>query len=265
MFRFYRINSRNETGAAEEIVRTDGGWWFSEESSKGRFVYEVLERKEISPGHFLDFLAPLPDDFVQLPCWEEDPLVWRVQQKEAQGLLVSLDGLQSLQWPVGLEAGLAEPAPGPAGLGSGLGSGPAFEHPQAYLLPCWVQEEVGHLSNIIQQEIQNMISLHKPLPPRPQEKKQQPTQNIQKQKTYQNRREPSQPPSQHAQVPSVKYPVVISSSSQAKDLQMGAICSPSYLPEGQSPREILYHPSRQRKHHSQAHCKSQMKCLILQE
>ena len=38
MFRFYWNDNKTEKDVTEEIIRTDGGWWFSEDTSNGRFV-----------------------------------------------------------------------------------------------------------------------------------------------------------------------------------------------------------------------------------
>jgi hypothetical protein len=286
-------SNRNDTGTLQEVIRTDGGWWFSEETSEGRVVYEVIERKEVSPGHFLELLKPLPQDFLQLPCWQEAPLLRQVHRKEAQGWSGSLGDLQILEWwpetaelapgqpglapglvpgQPGLAPGLAPGQPGLAlgqpGLLSGLVPGlvPGQPEPcQQPLIPHWIRQEVGLLHSIIQTGMKNMGSL----PIVHQEVKMTyPLLEKQLEKVVQNKA-PSQvrkalkaPSSQHVQGPSEQSQKQVSSSPQGKDLRMGQLCSPSFVLEQQSPRVLLYHPSKPQKQNSQAHYN---RCLIVQE
>jgi len=111
----------------ENVTRVDGGWWFSETSSEGRHVYTVVDRQLISPDHVLEFLEPLPEDFVQLPCWEEGPQLVQVHRKMNQEHLKSIGDLQVIQWASGE-------------------------------LPAWVQEEVGH-DSIVQKIMKSMVLL----------------------------------------------------------------------------------------------------------
>ena len=111
----------------ENVVRVDGGWWFSETTSEGRHVYTVVDRQLISPGYVLEFLKPLPEDFVQLPCWEEGSQLVQVHHKMNQEHLKSVGDLQVIQW-------------------------------ESEELPAWVQQEVG-LDNIVQKIMKGMALL----------------------------------------------------------------------------------------------------------
>jgi hypothetical protein len=300
MYRFYMNTNRNETGILQEVIRTDGGWWFSEETSEGRLVYEVIDRKEISPGHVLELLKPLPQDFVQLPCWQQAPQVWQVHRKEGQGGLRSLGDLQILEWwpetvepapglvpgrpglvpglapgQPGLVPGLASGrpglvpglapglAPGQPGLVPGLASGQP-EPCQQPLIPHWIRQEVDHLHSIIQICMKNMgslpivyqeVNVSYPLIEKQQEKV------VQKKGSSQHRKALKALPSQHVQRSSEQFQKQVSSSPQGKELKMGQLCSPSFVPDQQSSRVLLYHPSKPQKQSSQV---NYTQCQIVQ-
>ena len=344
MFRFYWNDNKTEKDVTEEIIRTDGGWWFSEDTSNGRFVYEVIERKEISPCCFLEYLKPLNQDFLQLPCWKEAPQLWKIHHEENQVRMMSCHNIKFLQWPepllgqsltalvpalvqpgLALVPALGQPglapvpalgqpglapvpalgqpvlAPGPAlgqpglALGSALGqpvpaSVPALGQPGLSLeqtlpslelhlensLSKMVLKEVGHLHNIIQKEVRRMIFSNQPNLPNclqlRQEQQEQPPLHeqqqvkiVQKLKISENRKEQKELLFQHDQSPSLKFQEQASFSDQGKDLKMGILCSPSFLPDEQSPRVLHYHPSKPQKPRLQGHYKHQQKCLIMQE
>lgn len=290
MFRFYWNNNRNETEIykgdgrehtliIQEIKRTNGGWWFSEETSEGRCVYEVIERTEIISGHYLELLKPLPPDFLQLPCWEEPLQHWKILRTEAQGSLKSLGDLQILEWLAespGLVPELSLQHPGLVpGLVSGLVPGlslqktlSSYQKLSEFLLLEWVHKEVGHLHNILQKEMKKLLPYLYLLNQKeelylPSTEKQK-MKDVQQKYPSQTRALQKELPSQHVQLQHLEHPKYVSSSEKEKEkgLKMGSICSPSFLPDQQFSRVLVYHPSKSQKQSSQAHYK---KCLIVQE
>ena len=278
MYRFYMKTNRKKTGISQEVIRTDGGWWFSEETSEGRLVYEVIERKEISPGHVLELLKPLPQDFLQLPCWQEAPQIWQVHQKVAQGVLMLLGDLQILEWwpesvgplpelPLEYCESVSESVSESALEQPGPVLEPSSEHPELYQqpsLPHWIHQEVGHLHSIIQKNMKNMDSLRIKyqeanmsflLVEKQQEK------DVEKRYPSQHRKALKAHSIQHAQRPSEQSQKQVLSSQQGKELMMGQLCSPVFVPEQQSSRVLHYHPSKSQKQSSQANYN---RCLIVQ-
>ena len=257
MFRFYWNGNRDDTQTHKEVVRTDGGWWFSEETSEERLVYEVVERKEISPSHFLELLKPLPQDFLQLPCWKQEAVVWKVHRKEAQGELRSHSGLLVLEWnsQLGPEPLAVEPQP--------LAVEPQ-PLPHYQPLPHWVQQELGHLDNIIQKGMKHMGYL----PILHQEEKKPsplleklPEKVVQKKPSYVHRATLKEPSVQHAQQLSEQSQKQGPSSFQGKGLRMGQLCSPSFVPDQQSSRVLHYRPSKHQKQNLQVNYNQ---CQIVQ-
>jgi len=151
-----------ESNNTENVVRVDGGWWFSETTSEGRAVYEVIDRQVISPGHVLEFLKPLPEDFVQLPCWEQSSQLVQVHLMNHQEHLKSVGDLQVLQW---------------------------VPHEQESL-PAWVQSEVGPHSTL-QKIMKSMILLQEGALVAPLTEKHI-TQVSRPQKKFEHDRQPSQ-------------------------------------------------------------------------
>ena len=217
----------------ENVIRVDGGWWFSETTSEGRHVYEVLDRQVISPGRVLEFLKPLPEDFVQLPCWEQSSQLVQVHHKMNQEHLKSVADLQVLQWVpqelqwVPQELQVTSELPGQS-------------------LPQWVQEEVGPDSTL-QKIMKSMISSQEgALSSSLTEKRI--TQVSRPQKNPEHVRQPSQ---QSQKVPS---------SSRQGNLKTGQLCPPTAVPEIQSSRVLSYQPSKPHKHSPQVDYK---KCQIV--
>ena len=67
--------------------------------------------------------------------------------------------------------------------------------------------------------------------------------------------------SQHVQRLSEQSQKQVSSSPQGKGIRMGQLCSPSFVPDQQSSRVLLYHPSKPQKQSQQAHYNH---CMIAQ-
>ena len=169
MFRFYWKDKRNKTGESKIQIRTNGGWWFSEEDDYNRKAYKILERKEISPSCYLEHLEELEPDFFQLPCWKETVKIY------LQGPLVSLDEYLQVQWPVqGLHV---QPDQRPSGqqthqrpvqeIHQRPVQPPSQQVDQQLLqqhhegLPEWVVQEVGPHLHIIQEEVLKVNSSNK--------------------------------------------------------------------------------------------------------
>jgi hypothetical protein len=75
MIRYYwRTNTNKPVISTKTIRRIDGGFWFSEEDTE-RNVYRVVKRECVSDG-VIEILKNLPNDFIQLPCWDESPQSW---------------------------------------------------------------------------------------------------------------------------------------------------------------------------------------------
>ena len=218
MFRFYMNKNTKETIHVENVIRTDGGWWFSETSSEGRRTYTVVDRQVVSPDHVLEFLKPLPEDFLQLPCWEGSQVV-QVHYVLNQEHLKSVGDLQVIQWESGE-------------------------------LPAWVQEELGHLNHKVQTAMKNMVSSQEELINVPLIEKHI-RKDYLKTPSYQCRKKDHSHVSEPVQHPSLQFQKEVSSLHQENNLVRDQECQPAVFQEQQSSRVLDYHSLKPQKRNSQ--------------
>ncbi len=90
------------------ILRTEGGWWFSETNmNTGDCVcYKVTSRISLDDGRAVcEVLSPLPDSFLTTPCWQDGPPQPWIRRQEGwqlpSGLLVTQG--QPFQQPLALQ------------------------------------------------------------------------------------------------------------------------------------------------------------------
>lgn len=81
------------TTTMEHIQQWEGGWWFAEDElqSSKRSVFQILDRicpAESTCNEVLELLQPLPDDFIQSPCWKGfgEIQIWHLQSSSRQSV-----------------------------------------------------------------------------------------------------------------------------------------------------------------------------------
>jgi len=213
------------------LRRTEGGWWYSEETGQDRKAWKVHSRIPCENG-VCEVLTSLPEDWIQLPCW--------LDESHQQVILLREQGQISLQQLMG-------------------------QNRQQQLLslwlplsvqhwPSWVAEVLGSSrhTEVLSLAQSNTISLlcQGPVSPLPQTqqvsaRKEGPLLQTPVQRQASHDKPPSRP--QGAQQVSsratrhkpAQQPLKQSSASAApKAVQTGSLLTPVDLPTGQLPRNL---------------------------
>jgi hypothetical protein len=96
MFRCYwKSNKTYPIIKTKEISRIDGGYWFSEESDN-RKVY-IIHKRINFPSGILEEFSLLDDNFINLPCWKDSTLDWKLHKQDQNVLLYSLNDYHVLE------------------------------------------------------------------------------------------------------------------------------------------------------------------------
>ena len=300
MFRFYYTKNRNQTInlPITSIQRTDGGWWFSEEYNGVRKAYQIIERKEISPSCFIELLSPLPEDFVELPCWKEYPQQFVVQElqggqvrtgQEIQGQEQVREGQeiqgqvregQGLQGQVREGQGLQGQGLQVQGLqGQGQGQGQMIEFCQCPVVPDWVAQEVGDHCSKLQEEVSKAWTLLEKgalcllqSPIQGQKRKVEhpsqsfvPSQDYPKPSFSESRKDAQQFRSQPLQQPFQKHQEPMTFSGPPRCLQTGSLCPPTFVQEPSGSQGSHSRPLKIQKLAAQGRQKHPQECLIVLE
>lgn len=246
-----KINEKDETN----IMRCDGGSWFSEQYNDGqRKSYKVIQRIILSDSKSIfEVLEPLEDNFIQLPCWQNEFPILVQQLQESVWIhdrcwfVVSVPLLHQQE----------------------------AQGSREVQLPQEVQQELGLLYNEIkgllkknmyssQQVSSNPISLsqHRKQDPKPQVKF--PLQKKQHQKSSSQNRPEEKPFSNQEQVSNLLPQTLLQApfSAAPKGVQAGLLCPPVFLPDEQSPRKLHSHPKGPKRLLSQVRSKLSNQCLI---
>lgn len=259
MIRIYKkqnnitINEENEIN----ILRCDGGSWYSEQFQDGqRKSYKVIQRITLSDStSIIEVLEPLEDDFIQLPCWQDE---FPIHVQKLQDSV----WIQNRCWLV-----VSVPLLAKGGQGAQI--------PQEVQLPQEVQQELEPLYNEIKEKIMKYMSSLQQVSSNPtyhlQHRKQDPKQQVksplQKQQhqksSSQNRREEKSFSNQE-QVSSLPPQTLLQApfSAVPKGVQAGLLCPPVFLPDEQSPRKSPSHPKGPKRLPLQARSKLSNQCLI---
>lgn len=239
---FWKSSSVQEPSKeTESVIRIEGGWWFSETCIQSGVcsAWNVISRQPLQEdGACIEVLVPLPDSFIQTPCWQDGPpQLW--SRLEGGWLLPS--GLQMFQGqPSQLSLALQVP-----------------EHLR--------NEALRKIQPILTDESLVVKDLSGLLKPVLQESKRKEVSPSQKKQRYELSGEihpmilsvPKE--SYQAQVQSLESRGPVSGSP--KDVQTGSLCLPTLLPDGQPPRKKGNRPQGRRGPPSQDHRVSQT-CLI---
>lgn len=199
------------------VLRTEGGWWFTETfvQSGTCSSWKVLCRQPLQDeGAFVEVLVPLPDSFIQTPCWQDGPpQVW-IRQEDVWHL------------PLGLQMFQGQPS----------------QLPLAQQVPEHLRNEaLRKIQPILTDESRVLKDLSDPSKP----ERRVSTQKEGSLSQTKQRHEPSG--DTRLMLPSVPkgpYRAQVQSpesrgsvSGSPKDVQTGSLCLPTLLPDEQSPRK----------------------------
>jgi hypothetical protein len=76
-FRFYWKSTGTYNGETTLVERVEGGSWFADLK-----VWKVLER-HVESGIIIEQLEELPEDFIENPCWKQEPLLWKLIKRDS--------------------------------------------------------------------------------------------------------------------------------------------------------------------------------------
>lgn len=226
----------DSTNSQQKVLRrTEGGWWYSEETEadgQDRKAWEVHSRIPCDDG-ICEVLTALPEDWIQQPCWQDEPLQ-QVQILREQGLIslqkvtVTEEGQEQQRQLLSLWLPLEQ------------------EWPQ------WVQELLGVYKHTLAQHIaktrRSASPSQGPVYPSPQKqpgltpKAEHPLRTPAQRQSLRDRphagpQEGYRPsPQGDRSKPSQEHRVQPSVSGVPKGLQTGALLKPVDLPIGQLPR-----------------------------
>ena len=225
----------------EEVLREEGGWWFSETllSTGTRSCYKVVSRHTMNGGTtMIEVCSPLSDTFIATPCWQDGPPQPWVRLGEGWQLPSGLHlvQLQSSQLSLALQ------------------------------VPEHIRNEATNiLQSIMTDESLVLKGLSDLLKPALRESTQKGVSPLQKQLRHESSdgthhllpSVPKGPYQGQVQLPESRVPV----SGSPKGVQTGSLCLPRLLPDGQPPRTKGHHQRGQHVLPSRAHRVSQV-CLI---
>ncbi len=226
------------TAQTEQVLREEGGWWFSETfSSTGiRSCYKVISRHMLTDGKsMMELCIPLSDTFIATPCWQDGPpQIWIRRQG-------------GWELPSGLMVFQGQPSQLPLEL-------QVPEH-----LRTEVQRKLPPTMYDVSQGLKDSIA---PLPPGQQHQTPQGVSPLRMKRphesssripgvpTHQALSSPPQGPLQ-GQPPQPESQV--SASASPKVVQTGLLCSPKLLPDVPLPRKKGPRPQGRRGPPSQDH------------
>ena len=75
--RFYWKSNRQYNGETTLVERVEGGSWFADLK-----MWKVLQRY-VESGIIIEQLEELPEDFVENPCWKQEPQLWKLIQSDS--------------------------------------------------------------------------------------------------------------------------------------------------------------------------------------
>lgn len=222
MLRILWSSCETDSSDSQQVVlkRTEGGWWYSEETgdtSQDRKAWKVHSRSPFDDG-FCEVLTPLPEDWIQQPCWQDGP--------PQQVQILREQGQTSLQ-KVGQQL-----------LSLWL--------PLEQQWPQWVQEVLGpsrHTLALLAAQTNTISSLDQcPVYPLPQKqpglglKAEHPSQTPAQRQASRERPRPPHALQGDRNKPSRGHQGQPSVSVVPKGLQTGSLLTPVDLPTGQLPR-----------------------------
>lgn len=263
MLRIVWSSCENDSSYSQQktLYRTEGGWWYSEEIDDVRKTWEIRSRIPCGDDGVCEVLTPLPEDWIQQPCWQDGP-PQQVQILREQGqislqrlLADSQRQLLSLWLPLELE--------------------------QGQIWPQWVQELLGAYKYTLAMRLaqSNTISSLYQGPAYPLLQKQQdlepkaerPSQSSGQREVSRDRR-PVGPqeawqasPQEGRNKPFQRSQSQLVVSGVPKGLQTGALLTPVDLPTGQLPRNSN---GRRPAHHGRpgrARQPQPLVCLLVEE
>jgi hypothetical protein len=229
------------TAQTEQVLREEGGWWFSETfSSTGiRSCYKVISRHMLTDGKsMIELCSPLSDTFIATPCWQDGPPQIWVHHGEAWQLPF---GLRMVQWQ-------------------------SSQQPLELQVPENIHNEVMNILQSIKTDeslvLKDLSDLSKPARQGLTQMEESPLQTRRQPESFDgtHRPHPSVPKEPYrgqVQLPESREPV----SGSPKGVQTGSLCPPTLLQGGQPPRMKGGHPRGRRGPPSQARQVSQV-CLI---
>jgi len=238
MIRIHMSGPNKSTATATRAVeRCEGGWWFAETVGSKRSAFRVLNRTDIKEYEcIVEVLEPLPDDFIQTPCW-----------LEPQGF--GPQGLEPLEFPFGqMKAALS--------------------------LPSVVQQfgTMNKLYETVQKIIDETQTKHLPLQGLQEHSLKQSLQSLKQKEepvlqtavTHSASRKEMASPKKLSSRHVPQVPKVNSPSVQSKGNQTNSPCLSKNQPKKQAPRKTVNHPKemhipRQKNHHTRS---EPTKCLI---
>jgi len=77
VFRFYWKSDESHNGETTLVERVEGGSWFADLK-----VWKVLQR-HIESDIIIEQLEELPEDFVENPCWKQEPQLWKLIKSDS--------------------------------------------------------------------------------------------------------------------------------------------------------------------------------------
>lgn len=77
VFRFYWKSDGSHNGETTLVERIEGGHWFADLK-----VWKVLQRY-VESDIIIEQLEELPQDFIEIPCWKQEPLLWKLIKSDS--------------------------------------------------------------------------------------------------------------------------------------------------------------------------------------
>ena len=261
MLRILWASSEFDSTNSQQVTlkRTEGGWWYSEETAEDgqdRKAWKVHSRFPCESG-FCEVLTALPEDWIQQPCWQDEP-PQQIQILREQGQ-ISLQqlvtgsaqkSLLSLWLPLALQE---EQKPWPQ----------------------WVQEVLGPLRHSVAQLVAqtNMISSLDQGPvvpllqkqPSLEPKAERPLQTLAQRQVSHDKPHPRHVSQGDRNKPSQGRQGQSSVSVAPKGLQTGSLLTPVDLPTGQLPRNSNGHRPAHRGQPGRDRRPQPPVCLLVEE